>query len=116
MHGVFKVPTKKAETWCHQKGDMKYYETSAKDNTSFFFVVQECMFFFFLSSLDVEQAFLEIARIGLSREVADEAFACFVFVFLDLFYFFFLIQIVCFYFIFFFFFFFDFKSTVLYLL
>lgn len=48
------VPTKKAETWCKSKGNMAYFETSAKENTN------------------VEQAFLEIARAALQREVVED--------------------------------------------
>jgi hypothetical protein len=74
---IDKVPIKKGERWCHQKSDIKYFETSAKDNTSL-----HCLLFYL--SLDVEQAFLEIARIGLSREVVDEGFYFLLFEFLFL--------------------------------
>nr|AVV64044.1 Ras-related protein Rab-7a [Anisakis simplex] len=47
------VSTKRAESWCNSKNKMKYYEVSAKE------------------ALNVEQAFIEIARDALQRESHD---------------------------------------------
>lgn len=48
------VSTAKAKAWCTQKGDIPYYETSAKEN------------------LNVEQAFLTIARNALQQEAQQK--------------------------------------------
>lgn len=48
------VQAKKADTWCKSKGNMAFYETSAKDN------------------INVEQAFLDIARAALQREPVED--------------------------------------------
>ncbi|KAK2952083.1 putative GTP-binding protein yptV5 [Blattamonas nauphoetae] len=48
------VPTKRAEGWCQSKGNLLFYETSAKDNSN------------------VEEAFMEIARIALRREPQED--------------------------------------------
>uniref|UniRef100_A0A0M3I6M7 Ras-related protein Rab-7a n=2 Tax=Ascaris TaxID=6251 RepID=A0A0M3I6M7_ASCLU len=47
------VSAKRAEAWCLSKNKMKYYEVSAKE------------------ALNVEQAFIEIARDALQREAHD---------------------------------------------
>lgn len=47
---------KRASSWCQQKGDIPYFETSAKDATN------------------VEQAFLTIAQNALKQEVPVELF------------------------------------------
>jgi len=44
------VPSSNAEQWCKQNGDIKYYETSAKENVS------------------VSEAFVEMAKMALKRE------------------------------------------------
>merc|ERR1712086_663114 len=48
------VNLKRAQTWCASKGDIPYFETSAKDNNN------------------VEQAFMEIAKNALKQETEEE--------------------------------------------
>ena len=48
------ISSRKAEGWCKSKDNMSYFETSAKDN------------------LNVDEAFLEIARAALQREPAED--------------------------------------------
>lgn len=50
------ISTKKAQSWCQMKGDIPYFETSAKE------------------AINVEQAFLNVAKAALKRE-ADTDFA-----------------------------------------
>lgn len=50
------VTTSRAQTWCQSKGDIPYYETSAKEN------------------INVEQAFQTIARNALAQEADNEPF------------------------------------------
>uniref|UniRef100_A0A7E4W653 Ras-related protein Rab7 n=1 Tax=Panagrellus redivivus TaxID=6233 RepID=A0A7E4W653_PANRE len=47
------VSARRAETWCRSKGDMAYFEVSAKD------------------AINVEDAFQEIARAALKRDAQD---------------------------------------------
>ena len=48
------VQQKRAQVWCSSKGEIPYFETSAKDNTN------------------VEQAFMEIAKNALKQESEEE--------------------------------------------
>jgi len=48
------VSTQKAQAWCQQKGDIPYFETSAKD------------------SINVEQAFFTIAKNALAQEATKQ--------------------------------------------
>jgi len=48
------VSTQKAQSWCQQKGDIPYFETSAKD------------------SINVEQAFFTIAKNALAQEATKQ--------------------------------------------
>eukprot|EP01052_Picozoa_sp_SAG31_P019147 SAG31_NODE_1385_length_8573_cov_27.673118_10_plen_86_part_00 len=48
------VTQKRAQSWCSSKGDIPYFETSAKDNTN------------------VEQAFMEIAKNALKQESEED--------------------------------------------
>jgi Ras-related protein Rab-7A len=45
-----KIQASKAQQWCKEKGDIPYYETSAKEN------------------VQVDDAFIEMARMAISRE------------------------------------------------
>ena len=44
------VSTKRAQSWCHSKGDIPYFETSAKE------------------AINVEQAFQTVAKNALAQE------------------------------------------------
>ncbi len=46
----FQVSTKRAQSWCHSKGDIPYFETSAKE------------------AINVEQAFQTVAKNALAQE------------------------------------------------
>ena len=51
---IIKVSEQKIKQYCQTKGNMSYFETSAKDN------------------LNVDKAFEEVARLAFKREVKDE--------------------------------------------
>ena len=50
------VSTKRAQGWCHTKGDVPYFETSAKE------------------AINVEQAFQTVAKNALSQETEVELY------------------------------------------
>ena len=49
-----RVDSSKAEAWCQQNHDMKYFETSAKDN------------------VQVKEAFIEMIRKAIKRDPKDQ--------------------------------------------
>ena len=51
---IIKVSEQKIKQYCQTKGNMAYFETSAKDN------------------LNVDKAFEEVARLAFKREAKDE--------------------------------------------
>lgn len=52
----FQVSAKRAQSWCHSKGDIPYFETSAKE------------------AINVEQAFQTVAKNALAQETDVELF------------------------------------------
>lgn len=52
----FKVSTKRAQSWCHSKGDIPYFETSAKE------------------AINVEQAFQTVAKNALAQETEADLY------------------------------------------
>jgi len=53
---LHQVSTKRAQQWCHSKGDIPYFETSAKE------------------AINVEQAFQMVAKDALAQEKDTEMF------------------------------------------
>lgn len=53
---VLQVPNKRAQSWCHSKGDIPYFETSAKE------------------AINVEQAFQTVAKNALAQETNVELY------------------------------------------
>ena len=53
---VFQVSPKRAQQWCHSKGDIPYFETSAKE------------------AINVEQAFQTVAKNALAQETEVELY------------------------------------------
>lgn len=50
----FQVATKRAKSWCVSKGDIPYFETSAKE------------------AIHVDQAFQQVAKLALQQESAEQ--------------------------------------------
>ena len=50
------MSTKRAQSWCHTKGDIPYFETSAKE------------------AINVEQAFQTVAKNALAQETETELY------------------------------------------
>lgn len=55
-HFVIQVTAKRAQGWCHSKGEIPYFETSAKE------------------AINVEQAFQTVAKNALAQETEVELY------------------------------------------
>lgn len=53
---VFQVSTKRGQQWCHSKGDVPYFETSAKE------------------AINVEQAFQTVAKNAIAQETDNDLY------------------------------------------